>query len=296
MPGAPADTAASGLRLGAYVLIGDPAHLERSLASYYDIVERIVAVYDEDGIGWNGHPLALDTCRTLIDGVDRAGKVQWLGGSFHEASVGSLELDTRQRRAGIAALDDVDWVLQLDTDEVLGNPERFVASLQRAQDAGRDALLYPARWIYGHLSGDRYLERCRRLWGISATFPGPVAVRAGTQLGLARQCEGSAWRVDFGRHNTDPAYEPDTVIDERVSGSDAIWHFSWDRSEEAMRRKGISSGHAGDFAWNHAIDEWLERRRHPWRTTLGTPLRRRPPVVGGPTWLRVVRLPERVTG
>ncbi len=283
------------LRLGAYLLLGDPAYLAQSIRSIYAIAERIVMVYDEAGLSWTNQPLPIEECLSVVDRMDTEGKVRLLPGNYHDTGLVPLEAETLERNAGISALDgEVDWIVQIDTDEVLGSPSRFVESIERARAADRSALDYPARWLYGHVSGRTYLERCRRSWGISAGYPGPVAVRAGTVLRLARQCDVPLWRVDFRSHNTDPAHPKDAPVDEWVGPDQGIWHFSWVRSEAEMRKKAASSGHVNEINWGKEIDRWVDRRRHPVRTTLLTPVRRPPAVVGAPTWLRTVRVPGAV--
>ncbi len=283
------------IRLGAYLLLGDPAYLEQSIHSLYGIAERIVVVYDRDGLSWTNQPLPIEHCLSVVDRIDAEGKVELLPGDFHDTGLAPLEAETLERNAGIAALgEDVDWVVQIDTDEVLGNPARFVESIERAEANGMSALAYPSRWLYGRVRGRTYLERCRRAWGISAGYPGPVAVRAGTRLRLARQCDVPVWRVDFRFRNTDPAHPRDVRVDETVDPDDGIWHFSWVRSEAEMRAKSTSSGHVDDINWGREIDRWLVRCRHPYLTTLFTPVRRPPATVGAPTWLRTVQVPARV--
>ncbi len=293
-PAAP-PRASGELRLGAYLLLGDPAFLEQSIRSLYAITDRIVVVFDEQGLSWTKRPLPIEHCLSVVERLDTDGKVIPLPGDFHDTGLAPLEAETVERTAGIAALDGaVDWVVQIDTDEVLGNPARFVDSIARARAAGRSALDYPSRWLYGHVGGRTYLERCRRTWGISAGYPGPVAVRAGTNLTLARQCDVPIWRVDFRPRNTDPFHPRDVPVDETVDPADGIWHFSWVRSEADMRAKSGSSGHVDDLDWGREIDRWLARCRHPHLTTLFTPLRRSPTISGAPTWLRSVRVPSPV--
>jgi hypothetical protein len=278
------------------VLLADPAYLIESLTSYYDIAATIVIAYDEDGLSWTGKPLDLETCFALIDRVDRDKKVERLPGCFHGGDRSPLEFETFERNTAIRHLgDSVDWVLQIDSDEVVANPARLVASVDRAEVHGASAVEFPARWLYGHVGGQRYLERCRRFWGVSAGFPGPIAVRAGTELRIARQCDAPLWRVDFRPHNTDPAHPRTARVDEVIDPSDGIWHFSWVRSEDEMRAKGASSGHAREVDWMTEIDRWLWRCRHPYLTTALTPVRGQPAVVGAPTWLRVAEVPESLT-
>jgi hypothetical protein len=283
---------AASRRFGAYVLLADPAYLHESLVSYYDIVDTIVVAFDEDSISWTGEELDIEPCRSVVEGLDREHKVRWLPGRFHGGGRAPLEAETFERNAAISALgDSVDWILQIDTDEVLSSPARLLESVRRADAHGLSAVEFPARWLYGHIGGLRYLERCRRLWGVSAGFPGPVAVRAGTELRLARQCDAPPWRVDFRARNTDPAHPWNARVDESIDPEEGIWHFSWVRSGAQMRGKASTSGHAAEFDWHTEIDRWLWRCRHPRLTTLGTPLRRPPSIVGAPTWLRIARLP-----
>ena len=280
-------------RFGAYVLLADPAYLRESLLSYYDIVDTIVIAYDHDAVSWTGERLDLEPCLSLVERLDRDHKIRWLPGPFHGDDREPLEHETFERNAAISALGgSVDWVLQIDTDEVVASPSRLLGSIIRAEAHGLSAVEFPARWLYGHVGGSRYLERCRRLWGVSAGFPGPVAVRAGTELRLARQCDAPVWRVDFRARNTDPAHPWDARVDESIDPDEGIWHFSWVRSQQQMRAKASTSGHAAEFDWNVEIDRWLWRCRHPRLTTVGTPFRRQPSIVGAPTWLRLARLPE----
>ncbi len=292
---APSPATPTPLRLGAYILLGDPAHFEQSVRTIYAIAEPIVAVYDEAGLSWSGRPLQIERCLSEVDRIDEEGKVVLLPGNFHDTGLAPLEAETLERNAGISALGEgVDWIVQIDTDEVLGSPARFVEAIGRAQSEGMSALDYPARWLYGHVKGYTYLERCRRMWGIAAGYPGPMAVKAGTTLEMARQCNVPTWRVDFRRRNTDPAHPRGARVDERIGPDEGIWHFSWVRSEAEMRRKAGTSGHADEVDWEREIDRWIERCRHPLLTTLLTPVRRPPAIVGAPTWLRTARVPESV--
>lgn len=281
------------MSIGAYVLLADPAFLASSLRSYYDMVDTIAIVYDESGLSWTGKPLPLDDLLATITEVDSASKCTYVPGNFHDPGMAPLAADTAQRRAGMAALkNDVDWVLQIDTDEVVGSSSQLERAIRSADGAGRAAVDFPARWIYADVRDHLYLERCSRRWGICAGYPGPIAVRSGTELTLARQCDQPLWRVDFRRRNTDPAHPRDARVDATVSPNEGIWHFSWVRSEREMRLKATTSGHVGEFDWSQEIDRWMRRSRHPWSTTLLTPLRPHPPVVGGPTWLRTARVPD----
>ena len=95
-------------------------------------------------------------------------------------------------------------MLQLDTDEVIPRMESFMDMLRRANAGGAVGLHFPSRWLYARAGSGWYPEACSRWWRAAAGYPGPLAVRSGTRLTLARQCEGPLFRVDFRPRNTDP--------------------------------------------------------------------------------------------
>ena len=191
-------------------------------------------VYDEAGLSWTKRPLPIEHCLSVVDRMDTEGKVILLPGNFHDTGLLPLEAETLERNAGHrrpGTTTSTGWCRSTPT-RCSGAPGRFVEAIARAHSEGRSALDYPARWLYGHVGGQIYLERCRRTWGISAGYPGPMAVKAGTTLRLARQCDVPIWRIDFRRRNTDPAHPRDARVDELVRPDEGIWHFSWVRSEK----------------------------------------------------------------
>jgi hypothetical protein len=218
------------MRLTAYVLVADPSFLGASLRAYYDHVDRIVLSYDASSTSWTGTPLPVDECLALVKELDTEGKCEHAPGAYARPGTAPLDAETYQRQEALdVASRDADWVLQLDTDEVMLRPESFLASLRRAAGAGATALDYPSRWLYARVAPGRYLEASRRSGRPAASYPGPLAVRAGTRLVHARQAEGPHYRVDLGPWNTDPAHPRDVIVHEVVGPQDAVLHFSWVR-------------------------------------------------------------------
>jgi hypothetical protein len=278
------------LRIAAYVLAADPAWLTHSIASYYGLVDQILVSYDEGGRSWTGQPLPVEQCLDAIRTLDTERKVSLLPGRFWRPGEHPMDNETYQRQVCLDAMQaSADWIIQLDTDEILLDQAAFARELAVADVTGRNGLEYPARWLYASLGGDRYLERSRRLGGIAAGYPGAVAVRAGTRLRVARQGADPLWRVDFRPRNTDPARSRDASVDSVVGAQQGIAHLSWVRSEEELRAKGRSSGHARDLDWDRDIDRWLWHQRHPRATVLTSPRWHRP----SSRWLRIshVELP-----
>ncbi|MEV1128798.1 hypothetical protein [Agromyces sp. NPDC049794] len=265
------------IRLNAYVLAGDPAWAGESIASYYDMVGRIIVSFDQSYRSWAGFPLSVEDALRRIQGADPEGKVVLLPGD-HVAAEGSLmETETAQRQAALdVASKGADWVLQLDTDEILSSPATLRYHIEAADAAGADAVDFPLRDIYAATASGQFLERCGRLWTTEAAYPGPVAVRAGTTLTVARQAGGvPLHRVDVAPRNTDPSHPRDAPVHAVIDRDDAILHMSWVRTETQMLEKSLVSGYAHTFDRSRELARWRWRSRHPWLTTASAPFVRR---------------------
>jgi hypothetical protein len=274
--------------VSAYVLIADPSFLRASLLAYYPFVDRIVLSYDRNAVSWTGTPLPIRQCLDIVRDIDVDGKCVDVPGYFARPDHDPLDNDTYQRQAALdAASVDADWVVQLDTDEVMLDPAAFFRSLARADEAGAGGLDYPARWLYSRPAAGRYLEQTRRFWRIAASYPGPLAVRSGTRLKLARQADVPLYRVDFAPRNTDPWHPRDAVVDEVIAQDEAVMHFSWVRDPAAMLRKAGWSGHTEEMKRPAVYRRWAWRTRHPRITVAASLLRRQQ---GG--WYRLSQVPE----
>lgn len=261
-------------RCNGYALLGDPAFLAASIRSYYPLVDKIFLSHDRDGLSWSGRQLPIDACTREAEAADPEGKIVFLSGRYARPKQHPLDSETEQRRQTLeAASAGVDWTLQIDSDEIVPDLQSFSSALAMAHETGANALDYPSRWFYSRAEDGRYLERSSRWWRVCSSYPGPLAVRAGTRLTLARQCEGRHYRVDVRRRNADPARPATSVVHAVVPASSAILHFSWVRTRSEMEEKALISGHAGDFDWRKRISDWTFRSAHPWMTVAATPLR-----------------------
>lgn len=265
------------MRLNAYVLAGDPAWIEQSIASYYDDVSRIVVSYDASKRSWSGAPLSVDEALRRISAVDPDGKVVLLPGD-HVGTDGThiLTVETAQRQHALdAASDGADWVVQLDTDEIVPSMTPLLAQLDAAAARGAKALEYPARMFYARTHDGGFLEHCGRWWTTQTGFPGPILVAAGTRLTHARQAADTPlYRVDVGPWNRDPAHGRGARVHAVVPREQAILHLSWVRTEEQMREKSVVSGYANTKDWALTLRRWRRRAAHPRRTVAVTPFAR----------------------
>ncbi|WP_404443962.1 hypothetical protein LG315_10895 [Microbacterium marinum] len=269
-------------------MLADPSYLEASLRAYYGSVERIVLSYDETGTSWTGTPLPVRQCLEIARTIDVDRKCVEVPGRFARPGADPLESETIQRQHALDAASSFGkWVLQLDTDEVMLSADTFFASLRAADGADAGGLDFPARWLYTRVGTRRYLEQTDRFWRRAASYPGPLAVRAGTRLKLARQADVQLFRVDFRRTNTDPWHPADAQVDTVIPADESVVHFSWVRQPEVIRRKFRWSGHTEDMKPPQVYRRWEWRTRHPRVTVALTPLRAR-----SRAWYRLSTIPE----
>jgi hypothetical protein len=249
-------------RLHAYVLAADPWWLEESVSSYYDIVDRIVVSYDEDSLSWTGTPLPVAECLDRLRSVDRLGKLDFRPGRFSHSDRTALENDTAQRQVALdQASDGADWVLQLDTDEVLLDPTALLAAIDEAESRACGAVEYPARYLYARARSGWMLEATRPLWRRRAGYPGPVVIRPGATLVHCRQGTLPILRVDMSAVNTDPAHARNAIVHRVVRPDQAILHYSWVRDDDYMTRKAAWSGHSDTYT--KMLRSWRWRTRSP---------------------------------
>ena len=275
------------MRINAYILAADPAWIEASVQSYYDMVDKIVVSYDENSTSWTGTPIPVQECLARLRAIDKDKKMVYSPGHYARLDHKPMENDTYQRQCALdEAGNGADWVLQLDTDEVLMDPSVFKSCLQEADSGGFAATLYPARWLYQKVRDGVFIERCARFWRIRAGYPGPVAVRAGGRLALARQCDASTFRVDFSMGSKTPAPTRDPTVHRAVRPDQAIAHYSWVRPLEEMLAKSESSSHARDFDWKPEIEFWAWSAKRPRLACVSSLFRGR----GRRQWMRLSRL------
>lgn len=263
------------VRLNAYVLAGDPAWARESLQSYYHLVSRVVVAFDQDHRSWAGHALSVEESVRELCSADPEGKIVLLPGRFSDPDRFVLAVETEHRQAALnAASEGCDWVLQLDADEILLDPDSLVRHIEMADADGYDALDYPLRDFYQSLGRGRFLEHSGRWWTMRANYPGPVAVRADTKLDHCRQAKIPVFRVDLAERNTDPFHPPSAPVHAVIRPREAVAHMSWVRTMDEMKLKAMTSGYSSSRNWPRELASWRWRQRHPLATILTTPLRR----------------------
>jgi hypothetical protein len=255
------------MKMSAYLCLGDPAWIEASVQSYYPYVSKIIATYDRNGCSWTGPKIDVDTCIQRLKAIDVDNKVEYVAGEFSIQSNfdNPILSETIQRTVGLDVASQFgDWVLQLDTDEIISNWNVFAAHVEYASSNSFDALYFPSISIYQMISQSLALESCRR-WGVrQAGYPAPLCVRSGSKLYLARRSRGSTFHVTCrGSFNT--VIESHAVVHHQsVHERDCVVHITKGRTPAYMEQKFKTWGHAKDRDYGTDLKYWNLVRRYPW--------------------------------
>ncbi|WP_062133870.1 hypothetical protein [Demequina aestuarii] len=247
--------------LGAYVLPGDPVWLARTLPQYYSMLTALSVPVPADGLSWTGRPLPVDETLAIIDACDTRGLADRFEGRWTNVDR-PRDAGTAQRQAALNRVGDgVDWVLQIDNDELLPHPEVLGSVLDEADRVGAIAVEWPMRVLYRR-TRRTVLEVVASNGAPVYDYPGPIAVRPGATLTEARRAAGPLLRVavhgdDQSLQITRPA-EPQEFRATLLQPEHAILHNSWARHPRDVWRKVTSSGHSRDFGLaRYYVTRWL---------------------------------------
>lgn len=248
------------MRISAYVLAADPTWLNQSVEQYYDIVEKIVVSYDETARGWTGAPVQTAECLARLRALDSSGKLVFAPGDYGSQRLPPMIAETFQRAAALRlAGSNVDWVLQIDSDEFLPDPNALLAMLELAAELSCVGVEWPMRVLYRKHKAHVY-EVAEPQGLPHFEYPGPIAVRPWAVLTEARRIEGKVLR---------PAVLGDTSLQIRrgdgngvtqvsvLAVPDAIFHNSWARRPKVTWKKIRSWSHASGFMSTAYFTLWL---------------------------------------
>ena len=248
-------------RFGAYLLPGDPVWLRSSLSRYYDLLDDLVVLVPEGHLGWNGYPLPVEACLQAVAEVDARGIARMVGGTWRNKAE-PMVAETAQRQAGIEALSQrVDWILQIDNDEVLPDPQALV-EVVAAVAPDVVGVEWPMRVLYRRRRDGSYLQVVGERAETVHEYPGSVAVRSGARLCSARRVDGQFVRVRVSGDRTSLQLARPPEARERreveVEADAAIVHNSWARRPAEVWRKTRSWGHAaGAKGVAYYLTRWL---------------------------------------
>jgi hypothetical protein len=248
-------------RIGAYVLPGDTVWLERTLTRFYPMLDALVVPVPQDGRGWTGAPIPVEDALAIVDRVDTRHLARRIPGRWTDADQ-PMRADTAQRQAALDALvDEVDWVIQLDNDELLPEPATLLAAIDEAERRGLDAVEWPMRVLFRRTRTHMF-EIVGESGAPRYDYPGSVAVRPEANLADARRVVGPFLRVVVAGDDVSLQLARPPIAGEvrwtGIAHEHAIVHDSWARSPREILRKTRSWGHASGWRGRlYYVAVWL---------------------------------------
>lgn len=203
----------------------DYKYLPPVIKSFYGIADEIILGLDKDRISWSGHPFEFDAreFKSMIRGLDPEEKIRVIEGDFHSGP-NPMANDTEERNQLALACGKGNWIIQIDSDEVLLNPWEF----KEWMDSGKGSGLIMAHSVL-----------------------------------VFKKCGDELLVVDKENHQHAVGTRlPGGYIGARYTGQNKklsplrILHFSYGRTPEEMRMKLTNWGHSRDFDTDQYFEFW----------------------------------------
>ena len=243
-------------KIGVVVVAQNDAEtIERSVGSYYQHVEAILLSTDPSR-GWTGAPITSDGTVDLVRALDREGKLTVAAGDHYKTPDPSLN-DTLQRQDAVDRLaklrPDLDWILQIDADEVFFHFPNLIERLAALPSRTRAVAWW---WV----SAFQRTEDGRLL--VVTDYEGrpmpeyfPTGHRPPAKL---ESCRAIHHRVKspFLRKVLKLDYVP--PLDRNAFGPyQAVLHLSFAKSERRIREKLSTYTHSNQIDRNRLLETWL---------------------------------------
>ena len=226
------------MKLKAITLLAyDTAFMLESIKTYIDIVDELYIGLDENRQTWAGSTYELEP------GIEAklkalSPKVRILEEQFYIPGLNTMENDTRERNLISSHVDEVDYILSVDSDEFLLNPNEL-ASWLRQQTEEDVCILGSWITVYKELD-DAYLV---------------IANKSGPDLG----------DVPIITDRTDCFVNARWTKQKYVMSPAVLLHFSWARSEAELRKKLVNWSHSDDFSTQQHLDLWLNANERTYK-------------------------------
>ncbi len=197
-----------------------------AIKSYYDIADEIILGYDKDFISWAGNKfeINLTELEEFIKDIEGHGpkKIKLISGKYH-GFVNPMENEVYERNMLKDACSLSNWIIQIDCDERLINPNEFKSWIETAP---KDRLI-TANWmsIFKIIDNKKIIIDAKE------------KVRIGT-WGFSL--------YESGRGTKQKELESPLLLS----------HYSWGRTPEELWQKLTNWGHKNDFDTSEFFELW----------------------------------------
>lgn len=246
-------------RIGAVMVVqNDVETVERSLASFYDGVE-VLFVSTDPHRGWSGTPIVPDDTTARIRAFDTANKIEIIEDDFCRYPE-PMRNDTYQRQTTVDLLvervPELDWIVQIDADEVFLDFADFKATLSAQPEEVRSVSW---RWIqlFNRIEDGRYLVIVNRD-GEPLLEQFAVAHRPQFRLQSCRM-------PILPERNGKPAPAAQYVAPADMAYGRAVLHYSYAKSAARVKEKLQTWSHADEIDAEAFFALW-QRSRTDWQS------------------------------
>src|SRR5215470_12065932 len=220
----------SGVTLASY----DYRFLLSTIPRYLPWVDELLVGVDSDRLTWSGETFAVP--ETFFDDLMRldanSKKIRIVSRSFYSPTRSPMENDVAERNALSLEIPEGNWIVSIDADEYLLNPDQFFRFLRKSR--GDESVSLDGRWltVFKDL-GDSILVVAATPDGSLERFP--IATRERASFVAARRTKGRA------------------VLSPAIA-----LHYSWGRQPEELLQKLLSWSHARDFDVRKYFEFWSD--------------------------------------
>lgn len=200
-----------------------------AIKAYYPIADEILLGLDKDRISWSGKPFDFDVAEfeRFLAVVDTRKIVTICEGNFHTYDK-PMDNDTAEHNSLSMMAKPGNWVVNVDSDEVLLNPAEFKAYMETAPE---DCVIIA------------------RLLNVFKTFPSPD----GDKMLLIEPPKECAFFGTMLRGG----YMRGRATDQKGANSPGVFlHFAWGRKREELMQKLNNWGHSRDFDVEKYMEFW----------------------------------------
>lgn len=209
--------------------------LQQSLPSIYKHVDAICLSVDSERRSWNGNLFEMNwnAFTEMVDAIDVDQKIQILQEPFYNKERTPIANECYQRRRMAEVLGKANWIMQIDTDEIIINPLEFIGELSKYSEWKRPVNVH-GTWI-------NLIKQTGFGFIYSVTKTPPLATNRP--------------EYDYGRTNGHFNIYTNTFLA----------HITWARPEEEVYYKLKNWGHSHEFEGMSFFKIWQALDDHNWQ-------------------------------
>ncbi|WP_300566363.1 hypothetical protein [Flavobacterium sp.] len=214
-----------------FLLSYDYEMLKKSIPPVYKMADTIFLAVDKDKRTWSGNHFEIDASFfQWIKEIDVDNKVVIYEDDFYVPTLNAIENDTRERHMLALKMGIGNWLVQVDSDEIFIDFEKFVKKLRKYDSFLINPEKHPIQIAGFHVNVYKYLDK------------GMLYVEKPSKFLLATNY---------------PNYKYAKNTKERIVYDDAyVLHEGLARTEEELRMKLANWGHKHEINATF-LDKWL---------------------------------------